>query len=66
MNEERRSFPIHWILLILLILLIMQVSQPIQQTIPGSNGNSWHTEIHTEDNDTNTNVCIGWCADQGR
>lgn len=55
--------PVLWILLVLLILAVMQVSRPAQQQLPTYDGNTWSTQIHTEDNDTT--VCIGWCADGG-
>ena len=47
--------------LILLVLIVMNSTKPIQQAAPYYNGNSWHTEITIEDNDTN--VCIGFCPD---
>lgn len=68
MNDDRdgTSFPINWVLVILLILLLMNATRPVQQALPTYDGNTWSSQVHTEDNDTNTNVCIGWCADQGQ
>jgi hypothetical protein len=64
MNEHRRGLPVHWIALAVLIWLLLQASQPMQRALPSYDGNTWSSQVHTEDNDTN--VCIGWCADQGQ
>lgn len=47
---------------VILVLLVMNGTKPMQQAAPGYNGNTWQTEIHIEDNDTN--VCVGFCPDR--
>lgn len=55
-----------YILIGLVILAAMQTTQPIQQQAPTYDGNTWHSTVIIEDNDTNISVdgCIGYCPDQ--
>lgn len=55
---------VYLVLGLLLLGIINQVTVPAQQAAPGYNGNTWHTEITIEDNDTN--VCVGFCPDGQR
>ena len=47
---------------VLAVLMIMNGTKPVQQAAPSYNGNTWSTNIHIEDNDTN--VCVGYCPDK--
>lgn len=49
------------IVALVVVLVVMNATRPVQQSAPGYNGNTWQTEIHIEDNDTN--VCVGFCPD---
>lgn len=55
---------VYLVLGLLLLGIINQATVPAQQAAPGYNGNTWHTDIHIEDNDTN--VCVGFCPDGQR